>query len=141
MRPPTGQTLNNGIGALAILAVSFFATLKILDYVNPPEDPHAKVIHVAEATYGSNCNGSTAASGQVYRVSRHNATAAVAHACDDKAGSCSFTIDVSQLGDPAGGCGKDFTLRWQCGTDVAVHQIYMPSEANGKNAVISCPAH
>ena len=42
-------------GGIAVVAISFFATMQILDYWLTPQDPNASVIHVVDATYGLAC--------------------------------------------------------------------------------------
>jgi len=44
-------------------------------------------------------------------------------------GTCVFTIDVRQLGDPANSCPKDFAVKWRCGTATEVLWKYLPGEA------------
>jgi hypothetical protein len=51
-----------------------------------------------------------------------------------------FDVDVLQLGDPAPGCGKDFTASWRCGGDPTVHKFFLSPEASGRSALLSCPA-
>ena len=42
-------------GGIAVVAISFFATMQILDYWFTAQDPNASVIHVVDATYGLAC--------------------------------------------------------------------------------------
>jgi hypothetical protein len=96
------------------------------------------MIHVTEATYGLNCNGTTSNLGTINVVKPGNATADVAKTCDNQA-TCNYTV-TARLGDPANGCGKDFTVNWQCSADHAAHQVALPGEAASKSATIACPA-
>ena len=93
-------------GGLAIVIGSFFTTLKLIDYfgTTPTEIGRFSSIKIEEATYGANCaNG----------VKLGNATQYSAKACDGRA-RCNILISVQELGDPAQGCGKDFSVRLKC---------------------------
>ncbi len=86
-------------------------------------------LRVTEATYGANCG-----------VPAGNVTAAVAQACNGK-GSCSYSIDVNQLGDPARKCGKNFALYYECNDQGYVYDSgssYVPPEAHGQTVSVSC---
>jgi len=126
-------------GGLTVVAISFFATMRFMDYLTPP-DPNASVIHVAEATYGQSCKDFTPPPGHANSVTAGNITTALAKACDLAKANCIFDIDAVELGDPAAGCGKDFIARWRCGSDQKVHQFYLPPEASGRSALLTCPA-
>jgi hypothetical protein len=67
-------------------------------------------------------------------------SSAAGYVADNAKTTCMFTVDLGQLGDPANGCGKDFFANWRCGNDQNVHKFYLPVEASGKPAVLSCPA-
>jgi hypothetical protein len=118
---------------LGLALLSFFLSLEVIDYWR------ANQIEIVEATYGANCKNFAATPPIVNRAVPGNATAAVLAACNHKEG-CAFRVDVDQLGDPAGRCPKDFTIRWRCGSAKDVHQKSLPPEANGKTIVIWCPA-
>jgi hypothetical protein len=120
------------------VAASFWSTLLFLNYWSTPEDPNANRIHVADAIYGNSCKDFASPDGHPNLVKPGNATAAVSQACENKKASCTFTVDVAQLGDPAPACGKDFTVTWSCGADQAVHKAYLPAEANQRSAFLSC---
>jgi hypothetical protein len=123
------------------VAISFLVTLRLVDYWLTPPDPNASVIHVAEATYGLSCKDFTPPPGHDNQVKLGNVTAAVAKACDQTKTSCLFDVDDAKLGDPATGCGKDFAVGWRCGGDSEVHKFYLPAEASGRSALLSCPAY
>jgi hypothetical protein len=123
---------------LAVLAGSFWATLKILDYWATPADPNADLIVVSEATYGMNCRNPATRSGPLNDVKAGNVTAAVAGNCAGARGTCSFVVDVNRLGDPAPGCGKDLSVFWRCGADETVHRAYVAGEANTQTARLVC---
>jgi hypothetical protein len=127
-------------GGLLVVAISFFATMQILDYWLTPPDPSASVIHVVDATYGLACKDLAPPSGKPNLVKVGNFTAALTSACDKAKTTCLFAVDAVQLGDPADGCAKDFIANWRCGNDPKVHQFYLTAEANGRQALLSCPA-
>jgi hypothetical protein len=68
-------------------------------------------ITVVEATFGMSCKDFVPSPPNQNLVRVGNVTKAIAEACDKKDPNCSYTIDISRLGDPAGGCEKDFTAR------------------------------
>lgn len=137
MQASIARTLLMAAGAIAIVAASFFATLQIMNYLAQPPDPNADVIHVAEATYGMSCNGSKTPSGTIAEIKAGNATDAVSKQCDGAKGKCEFTIT---LPDPANGCGKDFAVTWRCGAGETGGRVYVSGEAQGKKALLVCPA-
>jgi hypothetical protein len=140
MRSSIGRVLLMVIGGFAVVAISFFTTMQILDSWLAPQDPNASVIHVVDATYGLACKDFAPTSGQPNKVQIGNATAALTSTCDKVKTTCLFEVDAVQIGDPANGCGKDFIANWRCGSDQKVHQFYLPPEAHGRSALLSCPA-
>jgi hypothetical protein len=140
MRSSAGRILLMVSGGLAVVAISFFATMRLMDYWLTPPDPNASVIHVVEATYGQSCKDFTPPSGHTNQVKAGNATAALKKACDTAKTSCIFNVDDAQLVDPATGCGKDFVANWRCGSDPKVHPFYLTAEASGRSVLLSCPA-
>ena len=141
MRSSAVRILFIAIACLGVVAISFFVTLSLMDYWLTPPDPNASVIHVAEATYGLSCKDFTPPPGHANQVEIGNATAAVAKACDMAKTSCVFAVDAGKVGDPATGCCKDFTVRWRCGGDQQIHQYFLAVEAEGRSALLSCPAY
>jgi hypothetical protein len=127
------------MAALTVVVASFWLTLKILDYSTTPDDPNADLIEVAEATYGMNCQGSVAPSGQVSQVKAGNATAAIAKMCTGARENCAFVVDVSQIGDPAPGCGKDLSISWRCRSDETIQRRHVAAEAHSKSISLACP--
>ena len=125
-------------GGIAVVAISFFATMQILDYWFTPQDPNASVIHVVDATYGLACRDFVPPAGRPNMAKVGNATASLVGACENAKSTCMFTVDVAQLGDPANGCSKDFTANWRCGSDQNVHSFYVTAEASGRSALLSC---
>ena len=140
MRSSAGRVLIMVAGGLAVVAISFFGTMEFLDYWLTPPDPTASVIQVVEATYGQSCKDFTPPPGHANQMKAGNATAALTKACDTAKASCIFDVDVKELGDPVTGCGKDFIASWRCGSDPQVHQVFLPAEASGRSALLSCPA-
>ena len=135
-----GRVLLMVIGGFAVVAISFFATMQILDYWLTPQDPNASVIHVVDATYGQTCRDFVPPSGRPNLVKVGNFTAALTSACDKAKTTCLFAVDAVKLGDPAPGCSKDFVASWRCGSDPKVHDFYLAAEASGRSALLSCPA-
>ena len=140
MRSSIGRVLLMVIGGGAVVAISFFATNQILDYWLTPQDPNARVIHVVDATYGLVCKDFVPPSGKPNLVKVGNFTAVLTSACEKAKTTCLFAVDADKMGDPANGCGKDFIANWRCGSDPKVHQFYLTAEANGRSALLSCPA-
>ena len=95
----------------------------------PPPQPAATGIDILSATYGENCGG------------KHgNATKALLAACNGRE-SCDYTVDVVKLGDPANGCGKDFTADYACRPGDQPHKAALPGEAGlGSHALLTCAA-
>jgi len=73
-------------GALAIVLMSFFFTLKVLDYLDTLRLETS--IHVRSATYGANCGAPTG-----------NVTDKVQGACDEKV-NCDYGVDVTKRSSP-----------------------------------------
>jgi|GEM_PF-1878890 len=85
-------------------------------------------IKIIAATYGRNC-------GAPYG----NVTKHLAEVCEGKA-TCEYIIDVRVLGDPAGGCAKDYFAEWQCGRDPERGTMSVSAEAGvGTRIVLRCP--
>src|SRR6266850_1372222 len=135
MSSNVSRTLFNVVAGLAVLLASFWATLKFIDYRATPVDPDADLIVVTEATYGMSCLGSAAPGNW---VKPGNVTAPVAKNCSGTRKTCSFLVDVTRIGDPAPGCGKDFTINWRCGANEAVHRFYVVAEANSQRVSLAC---
>jgi hypothetical protein len=127
------------IGGFAVVAISFYATMQILDYWLAPQDPNANVIHVVDATYGLACKDFAPPSDHPNLVKVGNFTALLTSVCDKAKGACSFAVDAVKDGDPAPGCAKDFIANWRCGSDKKVHRFYLTVEASGRSALLICP--
>jgi len=135
-----GRTLIKLTAGLAVVMASFWTTTKIVHYWSTPRDLNVNSIHVTEATYGENCQSLVSSLGHANLVKPGNATAVASLTCNDTDVICPVIVDLIRLGDPASGCGKDFTVSWRCGADQTVHQVYLPAEASGKIAWVSCQA-
>src|ERR1700731_4244513 len=98
-----GRVLLMVIGGFAVVAISFFATMRILDYWLTPQDPNAGVIHVVTATYGQSCRDFVPPSGRPTLVEVGNCAAARTSAWDKAKTTCLFAVDSVKLGDPAPG--------------------------------------
>jgi hypothetical protein len=119
------------IAGLAIVAGSFFATLTVMDYLDgaaPAQPTRPGSIKIEEATYGENCPRG---------VKPGNATPYASKACDGQA-LCNILISVRDLGDPAQGCAKDFSLRFRCNPESPVRNVRINGEANGRNMRVDC---
>jgi hypothetical protein len=111
-----GNTLLKAIGGIGIVVASFFVSLLVMDSWgnNGATEPKPSIlIKIEEATYGANCRRS---------VKAGNATLLVAKSCDGRV-SCNFFISVEELGDPAPGCGKDFSVRFKCDEQRPAHTV------------------
>lgn len=53
---------------------------------------------------------------------------------------CTYTVSVEKLGDPAGGCGKDFRIAWLCEPGEEPRLLSVPAEASGTTITIACGA-
>ena len=85
-------------------------------------------IQVIAATYGRNCG-----------TPHGNVTNHLAEICNGK-GTCEYYIDFRVIGDPAGGCAKDYVAEWQCGRDPERGVMSVSPEAGlGKRIVLRCP--
>lgn len=96
-------------------------------------------IKVLSATYGLNCKGFPVPAPASNNVERGNATESMAQACNLRQ-HCNFYVDVLRIGDPANGCGKDFTVQYECTRSDVVKSLFLPPEANGKSLNLDCAA-
>jgi peptidoglycan/LPS O-acetylase OafA/YrhL len=87
----------------------------------------AKGVRVLLATYGENCNARPG-----------NATKALSKACNGEV-ECNYIVDVNALGDSAPGCGKDFSVEYQCAPGEKRFTKHLPGEAGlGSRLDLSC---
>lgn len=114
------------------------ATGKTVDldcYLPPPAN-----LRIVSATYGESCRSYPQKPGASYWVSEGNVTQRVQETCrargyDDR---CSFIVDNLKWGDPAQGCGKDFSVTFECKGDSEPHTVKLPAEAAQKRVDVSC---
>ncbi len=91
----------------------------------PAPAPQPSGIRVTEASYG------------YYNCGRRGSsqTNNLARACNGK-DSCSYRVNHGSIGDPAGGCPKQYHYKWCCGSKC--HEGKLGSEASGKTLRMSC---
>jgi hypothetical protein len=89
------------------------------------------------ATYGKNCAGFHPPVG-TNNVYEGNATDYVLRICAKSSGFCEIPIDVTQIGDPANSCGKDFQIEWECHGLKETNHASVPGEADHRRIRISC---
>jgi len=97
-------------------------------------------IDVVSATYGLNCKEVALPAPFANTVAEGNATKFVKRVCDGQ-DQCRFRVDASRLGDPAGGCGKDFFIESRCTITEIKRSGFVAGEANGKDLTLSCRSH
>ncbi|MBS2012642.1 MAG: hypothetical protein JST00_07145 [Deltaproteobacteria bacterium] len=90
----------------------------------PPDRPMYPELRIDSATYGKNCG-----------APQGNATAWLQAACT-RDPFCGGVIEAGELGDPAPGCRKDFTVTYRCGTEVRSYQV--PADAAGASFALDC---
>jgi hypothetical protein len=95
-------------------------------------------IQVLDADYGGNCRTFRPPPPHANSFAPDNATSAVAQKCDGKS-HCFFGVDVTELGDPANGCSKDFSVRYVCRPDYKPLVKRIDAEAHGKAVELDCP--
>jgi hypothetical protein len=136
VQSPSLATVLRVLAGLGIMLASFWITLQVLDTRNAAPDQN--LIQVTEATYGMNCAGFAVPAGYENRVKAGNITQKVSDICEAARDSCEFFVNVSEIGDPAPGCGKDFSVNWRCGRNETIHRIGIAAEANGKPVSLRC---
>jgi hypothetical protein len=94
---------------------------------------------VTSASYGLNCSTFEVRPPAKNWAAPGNATEKVKRFCRFSA-KCDMLVDVAWLGDPTGGCSKDFTVEYECTGRPGVKTGYIPAEAHGKRLVLECPA-
>jgi hypothetical protein len=116
------------LGAIGLMLASFFATSFVFDYFQAKSPLVVSLIKIEQATYGGNCGP---------RVKAGNATEFLSKSCDGRP-SCNLRISVQELGDPAQGCGKDFSALFLCDPQGPARRRHVPGEANGSTLVLDC---
>jgi hypothetical protein len=96
------------------------------------EPPLPGNVDVLDGSFGGNCRGF---------VDSHfhggNATAVLRKACDRKA-ACKFEVSTSRLGDPVGGCDKDFAVAYRCAPGENRTVAGIPPPAEGHTVTLDC---
>jgi peptidoglycan/LPS O-acetylase OafA/YrhL len=114
----------------AVLFCLVIAPLGILVLRVPPKlvPPPEGTLEIVEATYGRSC-----------KASEGNVTKSVVSSCSGDR-HCNYVVDVYRLGDPAGGCSKDFDVRWRCGRKDEIKFGHVDAEAGlgGKSVLMQC---
>ena len=83
------------------------------------------IIH--EAIYGANCG-----------ANNNNAVGEMRQRCNGE-NACSYTINVSLIGDAAPGCAKDFRVLYSCLPDPKIRSASVPGEAGLRSRIaLSC---
>ncbi|MDX2074215.1 MAG: hypothetical protein SFX19_07635 [Alphaproteobacteria bacterium] len=95
--------------------------------VRQPSDKDASTILIRAATYG-----------ETVGAPHGNATVKLRRACNGRV-ACEYFIDVSVLGDPATGAGKDLAVEYKCSYDLQPIRQVMPAEAHGHWLRLECP--
>jgi hypothetical protein len=122
-----GKVLARIAIGLAVVIGSFYATLTAIDYFGLLQEEAPRLVMIEEATYGANCGAI---------VKPGNATQYAAKACDGRT-SCDLPVSVQQMGDPANGCAKDFSVRFRC-NQLQPRRLYLRGEANGSSLRLDC---
>jgi hypothetical protein len=94
-------------------------------------------VYIIDATYGHNCRWYRPRPPVANVFHEGNWTASLREECDSKM-TCSFRIGPDRLGDPAGGCRKDFSATYRCGPDGLPITVNVPAEAQGHIVRLDC---
>jgi peptidoglycan/LPS O-acetylase OafA/YrhL len=141
-RPANRAILSASVAlALAVVAVTGEAAQseRLAAYVHRLLYHNRSEVVVVSASYGLNCRTFAVAPPATNSATPGNVTDKIRRYCRFSA-QCDVVVDVNWLGDPAGGCGKDFSVEYQCTGRPEVRTGYIPDEANGKHIVLECPA-
>jgi hypothetical protein len=82
-----------------------------------PQPPPPPGIQVVAGSYGVNC-----------KALHGNKTDHLRQTCGGQM-TCSYKVDHTVIGDPVGGCEKDYVAEWRCGADPTVRKATAPGEA------------
>jgi peptidoglycan/LPS O-acetylase OafA/YrhL len=127
--------------ALAVVAVTGQAAQseRVAAYVHRLLYHNRSEVVVVSSSYGVNCRAFAVAPPPINSAAPGNVTDKIKQYCRFSA-KCDIVVDVNWLGDPAGGCGKDFNVEYRCTGRPEVKTGYLPAEAHGKHIVLECPA-
>jgi hypothetical protein len=95
-------------------------------------------IDIIDATYGKSCRGFLPQPPATNTFHNGNATVASNRDCRGLA-KCDFQISARRLGDPAQGCGKDFSVTYRCNLGETPIELIVPAEADGRSVTLDCP--
>jgi hypothetical protein len=99
-------------------------------------------IPILSATYGQSCSGVMPKTQSQNWVREGNVTEGVNEACirgmNATGDRCKFIVDNNRWGDPAQGCGKDFSVSYQCKGDQQPRTVSIKAEAAGKSVDLDC---
>ena len=94
-------------------------------------------IEIVAATYGMNCKSFPEHDPYRNTVARGNVTSQARATCD-MATRCTLHVEIPPAGDPANGCGKDFSVEYRCTGSENVKSASVPGEALGKTLELEC---
>jgi hypothetical protein len=91
------------------------------------ENPTPGDVEILVATYGRNCRS----------FQKGNRTAILKKLCRHQT-TCTFEAGPPQLGDPAGGCDKDFSVGYRCTPDETPTIIKIPPSPKTHTVTLDC---
>ena len=86
----------------------------------------ANEIDVIAGTYGGNVG-----------AKHGNVTLPLGAACNNRP-SCTYAVNMRQIGDPVPGKTKDFVAEWKCGPSGPTQTVKAAPEANGHAVTLAC---
>lgn len=92
-----------------------------------PSHANPQGIIIKKASYGDNCRGRGGAGSS---PASHEQTRNLQAACAGQS-VCRYAVDHNQLGDPAVGCAKNYSVTYACGAGVG-------GEASGQTLSLRC---
>jgi peptidoglycan/LPS O-acetylase OafA/YrhL len=94
-------------------------------------------IRIIAATYGMNCKNYPEPKPFRNTVSPGNATGGARRICDFEK-RCRLQVSLGLAGDPANGCGKDFSVEYLCTGVPGIKRAYLLGEAFAKTVDLEC---
>jgi peptidoglycan/LPS O-acetylase OafA/YrhL len=94
-------------------------------------------VSIISATYGLNCRKFSVPAPYTNLAVEGNVTRSVERACNLRQ-RCNYRVSNLSIGDPANGCGKDFSVQYRCTGSEAIRSAFIPAEADGKGAILDC---